>query len=131
MKKTSLIIIAMIFLQIIAFGQKGVITGKLIDLKTSKPASGITVILYGTTLGVETDIEGNFIFSKLKYSDTEIIVHGTEVIGKPHTKGNNFYSISLRNIGLNKKNKEVDLGTIYLAEVDDIETFSKISQTVI
>ncbi|MGI6572492.1 MAG: TonB-dependent receptor domain-containing protein [Fermentimonas sp.] len=42
------------------FGQSGIIKGKVIDSKTDEPLIGASVMIEGTTMGVATDLDGNF-----------------------------------------------------------------------
>jgi len=48
-----------------AFGDKGIITGKVIDEKSKNPLESASVILLGTQLGAQTDEEGRFTISDI------------------------------------------------------------------
>lgn len=48
-----------------AFGDKGIITGKIIDEKSKNPLESASVILLGTQLGAQTDEEGRFTISDI------------------------------------------------------------------
>lgn len=85
MKKLAFIL-AIIFCQLAVAQDKGTIKGKLLDKEmNNEPLSFASVILKGTTVGTETDLDGNFsitiapgtytvVFSFLGYKTEEAIV---------------------------------------------------------
>lgn len=84
--KKILLILAVIFCQLAVAQGKGTIKGKLLDKDTdNEPLSFASVILKGTTIGTETDLEGNYslsvtpgsytiVFSFLGYKTIEVAV---------------------------------------------------------
>ena len=59
--KKIVFILAVIFCQVTVAQDKGTIKGKLLDKETNnEPLSFASVILKGTTVGTETDLEGNY-----------------------------------------------------------------------
>jgi hypothetical protein len=119
-----------LILSLNTFGQKGVIKGKLIDFNTNQPITEAPIILYGTTLGVQSDTEGQFVFDKLKYLDIELIVHGQSVLffgtGEKTAQKNNYYTLILRNLCLSKENKVIDLGILYMVNIGDEKRFDEL-----
>ena len=65
LKWTILMMLVMTVIVNLTFSQEGKLTGsiqgKLIDADTKSPLIGANVIVYGTTLGVATDLEGNYL----------------------------------------------------------------------
>ncbi len=55
----------MLILPLGAFAQ-GVLSGKVIDVTTSKPLEGAAVTISGTSNGVFTDSEGSFSLKNIK-----------------------------------------------------------------
>ncbi|MEQ6125093.1 TonB-dependent receptor [Pseudotenacibaculum sp. MALMAid0570] len=84
--KKFVVILAVIFSQMALSQEKGRIKGKLLDKEmNNEPLSFASVILKGTTTGVETDLEGDFsisvapgnytvVFSFLGYQSLEVAV---------------------------------------------------------
>jgi hypothetical protein len=56
----------LLFLSVISFSQNAVIRGKILDATDNSPLPFVNVIITGTTTGVVTDNDGNFILSGLK-----------------------------------------------------------------
>ena len=50
------------------FAQQGTVRGVIVD-KNGETLPGVNVIIQGTTLGVVTDIEGNFILLRVSVGD--------------------------------------------------------------
>lgn len=126
MKKITLITIALLILSSLSFGQKRIIKGQLIDYKTSKPVINKPITLFGTSLGFMSDNDGKFKIPKLKLTSVELIVQGGQLFGQTQEKNIEYYDISLRNIDLNKKNKIIDLGIIYLVDKNDSHLLNEI-----
>lgn len=64
MKKINHLYLVLLFLLImpaLVFGQSGKIQGTLLDAETSEPLIGATVGIQGTTKGAITDIDGNYL----------------------------------------------------------------------
>lgn len=59
------------------------------------------------------------------------MVHGSQLIGQSQHIVNNCFTISLRNIPLGKKNKTIDLGTIYLVHQEDEALFDALPCAVL
>jgi hypothetical protein len=99
-----------------SFCQKGVIHGELIDFKTGQPIKGVPLILFGTSMGTVTDSIGKFELKNLRFGTIELIIHGRQYFesGKAISVENNYYSLILRNITLDKNNKTLDLGILYM-----------------
>lgn len=110
MKRLTLIAVAIFISSSFLAGQKGIIKGQLVDYKTLKPVIDLPIILYGSITGTVTNLEGKFEFTKLPLEITELMVHG----GPFNDNSNNYCTLSLRNITLDKDNKIIDLGIIYL-----------------
>ncbi|NUO83454.1 carboxypeptidase-like regulatory domain-containing protein, partial [candidate division KSB1 bacterium] len=60
MKRTLLLIVALLVPGILAAGTVGKISGRIIDRETQEPLVGATVMLEGTSMGAATDRNGNF-----------------------------------------------------------------------
>lgn len=60
MKKTTGIIILLLFVVFSSFAQQGYVRGKVIDAETGEPLIGATVAVPGTTRGTTTDFDGNY-----------------------------------------------------------------------
>jgi TonB-dependent receptor len=58
----------------LAKAQTGKIIGKVVDASTSETLIGATVLIEGTTTGVNTDVEGNFSFKTLNTGKYSIVV---------------------------------------------------------
>ena len=65
LKKTILTLVQMIvfFSSISSFAQKGVVKGRVFDTYTNEPLPFTNIIIYGTTIGSVSDLEGNFMFT--------------------------------------------------------------------
>lgn len=86
MKKLILLLLLSTVFAVSAFAQQSTITGTVTDGDTGEPLQGVAVVVQGTTIGVSTDIDGEYVirvpqarnalaFSYLGY------VSVTEVIG--------------------------------------------------
>jgi hypothetical protein len=130
MMKKVVLILSFIFSLTNANSQKGIIKGRLVDYHTEKPIIEVPVILYGTTLGCRSNNEGVFEFTKLKLTTTELIVHGQPVVimgtGEQSATENSYFSLILRNIELTKKNKVVDLGNLYMVNLEYEKLFDEL-----
>lgn len=73
MKKNLIAVILLSLFSFTLFGQDFIITGKIFDSVTEEPLPFASVSLKGTTLGTNSDFEGNFIlYLNTVYSDTLI-----------------------------------------------------------
>ena len=126
MKKVALAILLLVVINTLGFSQSGTIKGQLVDFVTSQPISDKAIIVYGTTNGVQTDKEGKFELKNLKFTTTEINIQGGQVIGESQNNIVNYFSTSVRNIDLNRKNKTIDLGVIYLVEKNSSDLVAQI-----
>jgi|GEM_PF-4268259 len=116
-----------LFLPIYSFCQKGVITGELIDFSTNTPIKKAPILIYGTPLGTVSDSAGKFKINISRYQSTELIVSGQPYWGTKLEAGeNNYYTLFLRNIKIDKQNRVVDLGIIYMINIGNEELFKKL-----
>lgn len=60
--KTILSFVLFLFMTIGLFGQKGSIKGRVYNSQTNEPLPFTNIIIYGTTIGSTTDLDGNFLF---------------------------------------------------------------------
>ncbi|NMM49597.1 TonB-dependent receptor [Marinigracilibium pacificum] len=58
-----LLVLALVFVSITAFGQTGTVTGKLVDSETGEGLLGANVVIEGTTIGAIVDLNGAFTIS--------------------------------------------------------------------
>ena len=65
MKKIFFLFILVLF-QMILFGQTGSVKGKVLDAETGEELIGVNIIITGTTQGVSTDLDGNYLMKDLK-----------------------------------------------------------------
>ena len=87
MKLTLIVVFS--FISFSSFAQEGAICGTVIDAKVKEPLIGATVVLEGTTVGVVTDLDGNFRIPKIKkgkytialsyVSYQKLVIKGVEV----------------------------------------------------
>lgn len=64
MKQFTLILTTLL-LTFSAFSQTGKIAGKILDQKTGETLVGVAVVIDGTTIGMVTDLDGQYIFENL------------------------------------------------------------------
>lgn len=64
MRSILTIILAVLSLSLAA--QNGIVRGKVVDAKTNEPLPFVNVVVFGTTLGAVTDLDGNFQLFGLK-----------------------------------------------------------------
>lgn len=68
--------------------QKYIITGKIFDATTKEPLPFVPVIIKGTTIGTQSDFEGNYIIKTDKIGDSLIAVYvGYKRSGRPIQQG--------------------------------------------
>lgn len=65
-----------------AFAQKGRIEGKITDVKTGNPLSGISVVIKETGKGVSTGVDGQFVLNAEIGKKYTIIISSTNYLGK-------------------------------------------------
>jgi outer membrane receptor protein involved in Fe transport len=53
---------------------KGRITGKLVDSETGEALIGANVVLYGTTIGAASDMDGNFTITKIPAGNYTVVI---------------------------------------------------------
>lgn len=59
----SLLFINLLFAGQLALGQKGVIKGRVYDAFTNEPLPFTNIVIFGTTIGSTSDLDGNFLFT--------------------------------------------------------------------
>jgi len=64
--KRTYIILSLLLLNIISFAQNGTIEGRIFNAKNNDPLPFVNVIIFGTTTGVTSDIDGKFVFKDVK-----------------------------------------------------------------
>ncbi|MBN2807497.1 MAG: TonB-dependent receptor [Prolixibacteraceae bacterium] len=62
----SIYTIILIFISTVLFAQNGIIKGQVLDATTNEPLPFVNVVVFGTTLGSVTDLDGNFQLFGLK-----------------------------------------------------------------
>lgn len=73
--KQLITLFSLVLLQIAAYAQKtGTITGKVKDRNTQEVLIGATVVLEGTTLGAQTDVEGQFKIANIPPQSYNLVV---------------------------------------------------------
>ena len=115
--RKRLLYMALLFvgLPAVLFSQKGSVSGRLVDLETLEPISGIPVVRYGTTFGAVSNENGQFFIEKLRPQDIEIIVAGKSLSGE----GEAYYPMSIRNIPIDRGQPGIDLGDIRMIKVSE------------
>ena len=74
-KYSALLVGLFYLLTTCAFGQTtGIIKGQLTDLLTKESLIGAAVLVKGTTIGAATDVEGNFIISKVPVGTHTVVI---------------------------------------------------------
>ncbi len=66
MKSKLLSILIILFISNTLFAQNGIVQGKILDKTTNEPLAFANIIVYGTTIGATSDIDGNFSISGLQ-----------------------------------------------------------------
>lgn len=69
-----IIIILLGFLSSALFAQKGIIKGRVYDVKTNQPIEFATILIQGTTTGSSSDIDGNYIFTGIDPGFKRLVV---------------------------------------------------------
>ncbi len=72
--KSVLIVIIFLITQFRLFSQTEIITGTITDKKTNETIVGATVMIEGTTIGVSTDLDGNFKLGPLKPGSYNLVI---------------------------------------------------------
>lgn len=89
--KQKLLFIAMLLISIVGYSQQYEIKGKVTDAATGLPLSGVNIALKNSKVGIQTDFDGNFTFSKIPsgskvvfsyigYSNFEVVVSKNETL---------------------------------------------------
>jgi hypothetical protein len=73
MKKNSLLFLVLIF-SVSLFAQKGIIKGRVFNVKTNAPLEFATILIQGSTIGSTSDLDGNFIFTGIEPGFKKLIV---------------------------------------------------------
>jgi outer membrane receptor protein involved in Fe transport len=73
LRKVYLILFSLA-LTTVVWAQNGIISGKVIDLKTKEPVIGANAVIEGTTVGAATDLDGNFTIANVKPGTYSIVV---------------------------------------------------------
>lgn len=63
-----------IFLSTGALAQKGIIKGRIYDVKTNEPIEFATIIIQGTNIGSSSDLDGNYTFTGVEPGFKRIVV---------------------------------------------------------
>ena len=58
--KSHIIYILFVMFSLIGFSQNGTVTGTVSDSETNEPLPGVNVVVKNTTIGTNTDFDGNF-----------------------------------------------------------------------
>lgn len=72
--KSVLLFTMLLLCKIYATAGNGIISGKVVDAKNGETLIGATVMIEGTTSGVATDLEGNFVIKNLDAKTYTLIV---------------------------------------------------------
>ena len=128
MKKIFTLLTLMCF-SLFALAQEREITGKVIDAGSGEPLPGVSIVIQGTTLGVTTDLDGNYtvnvsddqvlIFSSVGYLDETITVSGQTTLDVSLA----IDMLSLDEIivvGYGTQKKSLVTGSIAKVEAEDI-----------
>lgn len=111
--KRILLIFTFVLLLLNVNAGTGTISGKVVDAKTGETLIGATVTIEGTTQGVATDLEGNFIFKNLEEKSYNLIV---KYIGYQEKKESNIQvknnEVSTINIALNSTETNIAAVTV-------------------
>ncbi|MGX1930566.1 SusC/RagA family TonB-linked outer membrane protein [Flagellimonas sp. 2504JD4-2] len=89
--RNVLLVIFLLFTQILAFGQSDITVSGTVTDEQGEPLPGASIILKGTTIGVQTDFDGNYsltnvdpsgilVFSYIGYRSQELPVNGQVTI---------------------------------------------------
>lgn len=68
--KQKLLFITMLLISIVGYSQQYEIKGKVTDATTGLPLSGVNIALKNSKVGVQTDFDGNFTYSKIPSGST-------------------------------------------------------------
>lgn len=74
--RNTFTLILLVFGAFTMFAQTGKVTGKVMDVKNNAPAVYASVTLENTTLGTNTDVDGNFVLSNIPSGDYTLKVTG-------------------------------------------------------
>ena len=73
--KLTFIVFMLVLLSSNAFSQNtGVIAGKVLDKNTQEPLIGATIILVGTQLGAQTDVDGKFTIKNIPTKSYNLLI---------------------------------------------------------
>jgi outer membrane receptor for ferrienterochelin and colicin len=72
MKKYAILFV--LFISIQSYAQNGTVKGRILDVKTNEPVSFASILIQGTTIGVSSDAEGNFIFNEVNPGFKRLVV---------------------------------------------------------
>jgi outer membrane receptor for ferrienterochelin and colicin len=122
MKKYTLV--ALVFLiSSFAFAQKGIVKGKIFNLKTNEPLEFANIIIQGTNIGSTSDLDGNFIFTGIDPGFFRLVVSSvgfeTTVSSEFQVQGNQtvFIDIPVRESTL-QLNEVVVRQNLYVKRIE-------------
>jgi outer membrane receptor for ferrienterochelin and colicin len=113
MKKIFILFLFNLSINLFGQANSGAIKGKVIDSKTNQGVPFASIAVWGTTTGVVTDQEGNFIFSGLKPGF--IVLHATSIGFKPYvSEGIMVTNSKTVNIDILLEESEFQIGEVVI-----------------
>ena len=73
LKKITLLLLFGLLINI-AYGQKGIIEGRVYNAKNNTPVEFASIAIFGTSIGSISDLDGNFLFTGLEPGFVELRV---------------------------------------------------------
>ncbi len=123
--RVKIILCIMLFLGTITYAQKKAISGNVTD--ATGPLTGVTVIIKGTTIGAETDFDGNYtiqastgqtlVFSYLGYKTEERVIGNQTRIDVKMVEEQTLLQEIV--VAFRKQKKEYEIGARVLWETGD------------
>jgi len=74
MKKKQTILLFIFLLSAHVFAQKGIIKGRIFNVKTNEPLEFAAILIEGTVIGSTSDLDGNFIFTGIEPGFKRLLV---------------------------------------------------------
>jgi hypothetical protein len=111
MKYRNCILLFVLFLSFQVIAQKGIIKGRIYDMKTNLPVEFATIIIQGSTISSTSDLDGNYIFTGIepgfKHLVVSLVGYQTTVSSEFQVQGNQITFIDVALI-----QSEVQLGGV-------------------